>query len=458
MLMEAAFVVFFLLLVTFSFLLGLGKFDDLLFWQMKRPFARLAFEHFPDTLSTSTNCGITSLPTLICVSKESFMFWNYYFRHSSMDASLFTVIVDQKDTLQRVCEDPDSVSKEEVIRSDIWMCNADPTLDMPVVLVRHSSMIVYPTNNDRKGDEMDLLMPLPVNRTSFSINLLIDSELLLIANEFWTEWTKKINNQLVLQHTSNWPCLLEKPTLDVHFTDIAYDAEYKGNAYYINSNHIRRRYQDKNVSQVLFYLPNKTPLFVIDETGVPHTGVRASHTLFLVLPMQPDDGALSPAFTWMMSQCMGTPIDLGVNFRYQSDESFPKFYAEVWFQRVVTSAFKEVMVSLAKHRNHMLNLHRTVEISRGVIRDYNNILNWIQTAKNCAMESSARCTLENLNRAKSVLEDWDRNPILMRPIDFPPDQYAAIFAPLLLPLTLPLIAGVVREVKRYRRLRDIKLQ
>jgi hypothetical protein len=40
---------------------------------------------------------------------------------------------------------------------------------------------------------------------------------------------------------------------------------------------------------------------------------------------------------------------------------------------------------------------------------------------------------------------------------FAMDHYLAVFSPLVLPLLLPMISGLVREVKRFRKLRNKQL-
>ena len=63
--------------------------------------------------------------------------------------------------------------------------------------------------------------------------------------------------------------------------------------------------------------------------------------------------------------------------------------------------------------------------------------------------SAVDCFEDSLALSQSLLRD----PALMEPIDMQNDHYMAVFFPLLFPLLLPFMAGVIREAKRYRKLR-----
>ena len=51
------------------------------------------------------------------------------------------------------------------------------------------------------------------------------------------------------------------------------------------------------------------------------------------------------------------------------------------------------------------------------------------------------------------IQALQNDPGLMELSYFAPDHYLAVFSPLVLPLMLPMMAGLVREVKRYRELK-----
>lgn len=56
---------------------------------------------------------------------------------------------------------------------------------------------------------------------------------------------------------------------------------------------------------------------------------------------------------------------------------------------------------------------------------------------------------ESISISQSLLND----PTLMEPMDMQNDHYMAVFFPLVFPLLLPFLAGLIREVKRYRKLK-----
>jgi hypothetical protein len=63
--------------------------------------------------------------------------------------------------------------------------------------------------------------------------------------------------------------------------------------------------------------------------------------------------------------------------------------------------------------------------------------------------------LESLDKSLAESHLLLTDPALMEPLDLSYDHYLAIFAPLLFPLLLPFLVGLIREVKRYRKLRGI---
>lgn len=64
--------------------------------------------------------------------------------------------------------------------------------------------------------------------------------------------------------------------------------------------------------------------------------------------------------------------------------------------------------------------------------------------------AGTRLLEESLSISESLLAD----STLMEPIDMQNDHYMAVFFPLVFPLLLPFFAGIIREVKRYRKLKS----
>ena len=82
------------------------------------------------------------------------------------------------------------------------------------------------------------------------------------------------------------------------------------------------------------------------------------------------------------------------------------------------------------------------------------LVDWgLQDARNGDYVSALQRLEESLEQSQALLTD----PALMEPLDFPRDHYLAILAPLLFPLLLPFCAGLIREAKRYKKLKQNKL-
>jgi hypothetical protein len=56
------------------------------------------------------------------------------------------------------------------------------------------------------------------------------------------------------------------------------------------------------------------------------------------------------------------------------------------------------------------------------------------------------------------LESVTTDPDLMELQHFALDHYLAVFSPLILPLMMPLMIGLVREIKRYRKLKSMVVE
>ena len=71
-----------------------------------------------------------------------------------------------------------------------------------------------------------------------------------------------------------------------------------------------------------------------------------------------------------------------------------------------------------------------------------------------ALDTDPEKRYMELSRAHEQILSKERSTILTS--EFPLEQYAAIFAPLLFPLMVPFIVALVKELKRYREKRSKK--
>jgi hypothetical protein len=62
-------------------------------------------------------------------------------------------------------------------------------------------------------------------------------------------------------------------------------------------------------------------------------------------------------------------------------------------------------------------------------------------------------SMELLELCLALLAYIRSDPSLIPPLHLPIEHCLAIFAPLLFPLLLPMVAGLVREYKRYKKLK-----
>lgn len=76
----------------------------------------------------------------------------------------------------------------------------------------------------------------------------------------------------------------------------------------------------------------------------------------------------------------------------------------------------------------------------------------VDEAMQLAEQGNHLDAVEYLDKSLSISQSLLTDPTLMEPIDMQNDHYMAVFFPLLFPLLLPFMAGLIREVKRYRKL------
>jgi hypothetical protein len=135
------------------------------------------------------------------------------------------------------------------------------------------------------------------------------------------------------------------------------------------------------------------------------------------------------------------------------------------FQRAVQELYEKAVTTVQTQRHLVLTTSNRVPIREHHIdvwkRAVDNIFKAINLLKEMqpkdTMQKETRTSHESmmmvldcLQQATRLMEQMRANPDFIDRIDFPLEQYAAIFAPLALPLVIPLLVGLIREFKRYR--------
>lgn len=245
------------------------------------------------------------------------------------------------------------------------------------------------------------------------------------------------------------------------------------------------------------YIPSQFPLTVKEDPTAAVITQRENRVV-TVIPREPvrdssssdsyhnlAQTALGTITDWMVTKCMGLPshmqdntamegatadsdtttavttttttTDAGGNVVvWDSDGSFPQWYLQLWFQRVLPAVYDETAAMVRRERQLLLQKPRTVAITVEVAESWQRAVAGIGRAAEQCLSGDFAAALNTLERTSQYeIKSLQTQPNLGEPLDFPLEQYGAIFAPLLFPLLFPLLAGLGREVKRYRSLSNV---
>jgi Phosphatidylinositol-glycan biosynthesis class S protein len=192
--------------------------------------------------------------------------------------------------------------------------------------------------------------------------------------------------------------------------------------------------------------------------------------------------ALDQVIDFMTQSCLGI---LGASTAttpaaplWESDGSFPQFHQTLLFQRTVQDLYEKAVAAVQNQRNLVLstsnrvpirehhisvwqgavdNIFKAIHLLKEMQPNVDEMKNQTRTSHESMMMIMRRRrktkmmeVLDCLQQTIRLMEQMRANPDFIDRIDFPLEQYAAIFAPLALPLAIPLLVGLIREFKRYR--------
>jgi hypothetical protein len=229
-------------------------------------------------------------------------------------------------------------------------------------------------------------------------------------------------------------------------------------------------------------LSNRVIFRILDAAG---TAQDAGTELSLLLQKEAAL-ALDQTIDFMARSCLGIGVVTKVAEKMQverpslplwdTDGSFPHFHETLLFQRGVQDWYTKAVSAVQTQRNLVLTTSNRVPIREHHIATWQGAVDDIfraiqvlremqqhdevknQTTNSLNATAMTRRTkrmmrrevLDCLQQAIRLMEQMRANPDFIDRIDFPLEQYAAIFAPLALPLAIPLLVGLIREWKRYR--------
>jgi hypothetical protein len=329
----------------------------------------------------------------------------------------------------------------------------------------------------------------------------------------WKLWMAAVNEWMVASRVQQWPCLDESPKVDFQVVDwsqkvrpvttvVNEDDDDSNNTTTTTMSTAYQLLLDEKMLSSLpplgdgpsdstntrtwhatVYIPSQFPL-TVEEDSTDVVAKRDNHVM-TVIPREPQGdsdysynnlthAALGSITDWMMTRCMGLPTmhvntamepavadsdttatttARGSNVVWDSDGSFPQWYLQLWFQRVLPAVYNETVSMVRRERQLLLQKPRTVAITVQVAESWQRAVAGIERASKQCRQGNYFAALNTLERQSQYeIKSLQTQSQLGEPLDFPLEQYGAIFLPLLIPLLLPMLAGLVREVKRYRSL------
>ena len=78
----------------------------------------------------------------------------------------------------------------------------------------------------------------------------------------------------------------------------------------------------------------------------------------------------------------------------------------------------------------------------------------LETAIDAAKLGDVAAALSEANAALLATQKLATDGDMMEQMYFPQDHYLAVFTPLILPLLMPLLLGLVREYRRFKKLKN----
>jgi hypothetical protein len=378
------------------------------------------------------------------------------------------------------CEDP--TAESVAAAADMWICEFwIPRERARLVFAGNSSTAVfYPRSISERVRDLKRIYPAEAtlkkkSRESLHLAILLDQG---VRN--FNRYINMVHRALAKQQGADYgPCYSRgsSPTVSFRFVDIASRAslvqEGNNTSFHLPVSDITSSFLfgERVADDTFLYFPptGRQPLLLVNDKG--ETSLEASllgDALLSIVPNDSDDDdeakvtalveiALNRLLDRRIAQCLGMPTDMmeGVDVEFTQDDvprSNLAFYVPLWYQRNLPVWNERAAALAVRNYRTLMQSSRFVAIPKSVADRWLRAVHLIDAARENAVAGSFEAAMECLEESIQILEALQSDATLSEPLDFPFDQYAAIFAPILLPLLLPALSNLVREYKRYREL------
>jgi hypothetical protein len=489
LLLQQVFAVQFFLLLSVSLYLGIFQNPDdflsiILFKQGGRsPLKNLMVSSPVLKEEVAPELPGLALPTVRLMCQQSqVIFWKDILEKIKLPSDKVTIEGDQgSGTVSKYCENPSLLLKdsEPLDGVDMVLCDHWIPKERPVMIAAGGSVVFYSRSIAKRLEDMSTIYPV---EPAVDCSILGEGLQLVLAVDShrpagdWKEWMDSLQD-LLPTYQSAWQTFLwsEPP---VHFSVRSVDGASVSERMVDNGGHNIYR-MEANASKTMFgkhspdrlevvlYLPVHEATFVGIQGGsmdfFASSAVEGRRMWHVLSSLTAEDmtvqrskqaamnDALKGVSDWLARQCLGIPMTL-LPEEESLDGSLPRFYLKFWQQRNLWNLYhKTVRMARIQARIWTEGSSRT-PLTTEVVQDFQD-----KVIHRLDEEIPALMTDQSFDQAVTAMEDmvqlldaWQKDDLYMPPLDFPPEQYAAILAPLILPMLLPIFFGLLREYRRYR--------
>jgi hypothetical protein len=268
----------------------------------------------------------------------------------------------------------------------------------------------------------------------------------------WTTWSSALQAWIQDSGFDNWPLWKSAPQTNVRIGGPLSDTSKSHpdtNATAVSVKVVEEIMassttgsKKEDILEIIVYVPKKAPLLVVNHKGQQSTAVTIDDNRFLSI-VQHDDLTAADAITEALSYLMpflethGVPPDL-----------------EPWMERTALSYLQQAHTELGSTFDMLQSLSdKDVAITQEVADQWLRAVQAMETGQAYVESKQWNMSMELLELCLALLTAIRSDPSLIPPLHLPIEHCLAIFAPLLFPLLLPMVAGLVREYKRYKKLK-----
>ena len=275
----------------------------------------------------------------------------------------------------------------------------------------------------------------------------------------WSEWAREMDSVLSKNNLSEHPCLVGPTPTEISVNGILSNKArevstgHNKTEYRVSGTTVqtwlssRRDHHDESRLDVLLYVPIKSrmPLYIKLNKQEPVSALSREQVLLTLVENVEDDEHNNKTASVENAMEYVEPF-LQDKCQLSSD-------ASMWWKRLAHDTYERAKELVVVNHNVMSKFSFKVPITNAVARRWKTSIQLVNEGALYAKKGNYMAAVECFEESLVISQSLLRDSTLMEPIDMQNDHYMAVFFPLIFPLLLPFVAGLIREVKRYRKLK-----